>query len=145
MMMPLWLRSLAYSFFFLLERFPSILPSEPVIMYFGKFLNTKGVGAFWNLYGSMHEIELPAFVLLNVTNQCYAEINPEMCDRMRKAITKKAAEWLKRKQSSSPPKPSPACTIARLEAVSKRGVSAVYAHCVAAPTRRDAGPRLTGG
>ena len=28
----------------LLERFPTILPSEPVIVYFGKFLNTKGVG-----------------------------------------------------------------------------------------------------
>jgi len=66
-------------------------------------LNTKG-SAFWHLLGSMHEIELPVFLLLNVANNCYASTYPELCDRLRKAVVKKAAE---RQKAKEPPKPPP--------------------------------------
>jgi len=55
-------------------------------------LNCKGAAAFWNIYGSMQEIELPVFVLVNVMNSYYKE-SAETGDRLRKAVVKKAAEW----------------------------------------------------
>ena len=44
-------------------------------------LKMKGVGAFWNLFGSMNEIQLPVFVLINVCNAMYQEPHPDMCAR----------------------------------------------------------------
>lgn len=69
-------------------------------------LNTKG-SAFWNLYGSMHEIELPVFVLVNIVNNSYSTSHPELCDRLRKTVLKRAADWAKLTKGPNPPKPCP--------------------------------------
>ena len=49
----------------LLERFPTIQPNEPVIVYFGKFLNTKGVGEVITIFPQVLQ-EVPNARLLLV-------------------------------------------------------------------------------
>ena len=64
----------------LLERFPSILPSEPVIMYFGKFLNTKGVGEV--LVSFVHVLLLNKWAILTLlssTNVVKRQTNHKSC------------------------------------------------------------------
>jgi len=69
-------------------------------------LKTKAA-AFWNIFGSMQEIELPVFLLVNVVNSCFSSNHSELCDRLRKVVVKKAAEWSKACKGATPPKPCP--------------------------------------
>ena len=55
-------------------------------------LNMKGVGAFWNLFGSMAEISLPVFVLTNALQRIYEGNYVEFLERMKKATTQAAAK-----------------------------------------------------
>ena len=61
-------------------------------------LQMKGSGAFWNLLGSMAEIQLPCFVLLNVLQRAFGPVpvdasptgnalpgQPDLLDRLKKA------------------------------------------------------------
>jgi len=66
-------------------------------------LKCKGTGAFWNLYGSMHELELPVFVLINVVTNLFSATQPELIERLRKAIVKRAAEFCKASKKGEPP------------------------------------------
>lgn len=85
-------------------------------------LNTKG-GAFWNLFGSMQELCLPVFLLLNVVQTCYGASEPELGERLRKAVVKKAAEWTKQQKGANAPKqpPSYKLTLLGSESLDSRG------------------------
>ena len=70
-------------------------------------LNMKG-GAFWNLLGSMNEIQLPVFVLLNALTKIFGTSQPELFERLKKLVLQKAAKFIKDcKDPKNPPKPAP--------------------------------------
>ena len=75
-------------------------------------LNCKG-GAFWNNLGTMSEMQLPVFVLLNVLLWSYhskesTSYHPELGERFKRAVLKKAAELVKlSKDPKTAPKPNP--------------------------------------
>ena len=79
-------------------------------------LQLKGIGAFWNLLGSMAEIQLPVFVLLNVLTKLFDKVHPELLERLKKMTTQKAAAFAKaqkdaaakaQKDPKNAPKPCP--------------------------------------
>jgi len=49
------------------------------------------VGAFWNLLGSMTEIHLPVFVLINSLSAAYEKSHHDLFDRLKRMVTSKAA------------------------------------------------------
>jgi hypothetical protein len=75
-------------------------------------LNCKG-GAFWNHLGTMQEMHLPVFLLLNVVTACYGskdspQHHVELGERIRRMVLKRAQEVLKQsKDPKTAPKPNP--------------------------------------
>ena len=70
-------------------------------------LNMKG-GAFWNLLGSMNEIQLPVFVLINALTKIFGTAQPELFERLKKLVLQKAAKFIKDcKDPKTAPKPAP--------------------------------------
>ena len=69
-------------------------------------LKMKG-GAFWNVLGSMNEMQLPVFVLMNVLQKAYGTFHPELFERLKKLLIKLASDWTKRCKGSNPPKTCP--------------------------------------
>ena len=74
-------------------------------------LNTKG-GAFWNMLGSMAEIQLPVFVLLNVLARLFdksgSQPHPELSERLKRLTVQRAAAFAKAlKDPRRAPKPCP--------------------------------------
>ena len=71
-------------------------------------LQLKSIGAFWNMLGSMAEIQLPVFVLLNVLSKMYEKAHKELFERLKKLTTNAAAAWTKLcKDPKTAPKPCP--------------------------------------
>ena len=52
-------------------------------------------GAFWNMLGSMNEMELPVFVLINVVQKAYSKSNAPLFERLKTLILQKAKEYAK--------------------------------------------------
>ena len=52
-------------------------------------LAMKG-GAFWNMLGSMQEILLPVFVLINVAQKLYGKSHPTLAEKLKTMATSKA-------------------------------------------------------
>ena len=63
--------------------------------------NVAGIGAFWNLLGSMHELQLPLFILLTVL-QKHLDGRSELLERVKKAVLARGAKFRK-----EVPKPAP--------------------------------------
>jgi len=71
-------------------------------------LKMPGIGAFWNLLGSMAEIQLPVFVLINVLARAFEKSHHDLFDRLKKATLNKAAAFAKQsKDPKTAPKPCP--------------------------------------
>ena len=60
-------------------------------------LKMPGIGAFWNMLGSMAEIQLPVFVLENALRKAYATSYVELLERCRKSTIQAAAKVLMRR------------------------------------------------
>jgi len=67
-------------------------------------LKMKG-GAFWNMLGSMNEIEAPVYVYSNVLDKAYLQNYPALCTRIKNAILPKAKAYAKLCAGPKPPKP----------------------------------------
>jgi hypothetical protein len=71
-------------------------------------LKMKGVGAFWNLFGSMAEMELPVFVLLNTCQKfCNGRKHPQLFEKLKSSTITMAKAYTKAAKGPNPPKPPP--------------------------------------
>jgi hypothetical protein len=94
-------------------------------------LQLKGVGAFWNMLGSMHEISIPVFVLINCITKMFEKSHKELFERMKQGVLRTASVNLKEKQKrdkEGKPKPFPSYKEALLgkESLDSRGYVAVH-------------------
>jgi len=94
-------------------------------------LQLKGVGAFWNMLGSMHEISIPVFVLINCITKMFEKSHKELFERMKQGVLRTASVNLKEKQKrdkEGKPKPFPSYKEALLgkEGLDSRGYVAVH-------------------
>jgi hypothetical protein len=69
-------------------------------------LKMKG-GAFWNMLGSMAEIELPVFVLLNTLAKFCLRHSPALEQRLKKIVLDRAKAYAKEAKGPKPPQPAP--------------------------------------
>jgi len=67
-------------------------------------LKMKG-GAFWNMLGSMTEIEAPVYVLSNVVDRAYGERRPHFAAKLKALLLDKAKAHHKLVSGPNPPKP----------------------------------------
>ena len=68
-------------------------------------LKMKG-GAFWNMFGSMQEIQIPVFVLVNVAMAAFGKSHPALAEKLKTMITNKAKAFMKLcKDPKTAPKP----------------------------------------
>ena len=65
----------------------------------------KGTGAFWNMFGSMQEIQLPVFVLINVAMKAYGKTHPALAEKLKAMTLSKAKAFMKLCNGPNPPKP----------------------------------------
>jgi hypothetical protein len=94
-------------------------------------LQLKGVGAFWNMLGSMNEISIPVFVLINCITKMFEKSHKELFERMKQGVLRTASVNLKEKQKrdkEGKPKPFPSYKEALLgkEGLDSRGYVAVH-------------------
>ena len=64
-------------------------------------------GAFWNLFGSMQELELPLFVLVNVLTKAIAPTMPELFEDLKKKVLSRGIKFYKESKGANAPKPAP--------------------------------------
>lgn len=90
-------------------------------------LNMKG-GAFWNMLGSMTEIQVPLFVLINVLTKSFSPVDgrvnrPDLLERIKKTITKAAGDFQKLMKGPKPPEIPPSYKVQVLgsESLDSRG------------------------
>jgi len=80
-------------------------------------MNVKGLGAFWNLLGSMSEIQLPVFMLHQALATQYSETHKELCERLKKTTTSAAGKFMKESKGPKAPKPAPSYKFALLGSI----------------------------
>ena len=94
-------------------------------------LQLKGVGAFWNMLGSMNEISIPVFVLINCITKMFEKSHKDLFERIKQGVLRLASVNLKEKQKrdkEGKPKPFPSYKEAILgkEGLDSRGHVAVH-------------------
>ena len=94
-------------------------------------LQLKGVGAFWNMLGSMNEISIPVFVLINCITKMFEKSHKDLFERIKQGVLRTASVNLKEKQKrdkEGKPKPFPSYKEAILgkEGLDSRGHVAVH-------------------
>ena len=67
-------------------------------------LKMKG-GAFWNMFGSMQEILIPVFVLINVVMKAYHKKHDALAEKLKNMVLNKAKAYMKLCGGPNPPKP----------------------------------------
>jgi len=69
--------------------------------------SVAGAGAFWNLVGSMAEVQLPLFIYLAALQKYFGAKQADLSERLKKVVLAKGAKFKKEGQSANPPQPAP--------------------------------------